>query len=402
MRVLMTTAVLLAAMEASGQTSPGFTQGTAASSPRPAAVRAGGFVYVAGTSGDGAPLGGTDVRVQTRRTLESIAGTLQSAGSSLANAASVTVYLRDAGDFAAMNEVYGAFFPRNPPARTTLIVTQPLARPGALVEMSVIAIPDGAERTVIHPTGWAPVPGPYSYGIKSGPTLFLAGLVSRRGEDNSNVAGDLEAQTRTVLDNGATILSQAGMTMDDVVATRVFLARAADFPAMNPAYRKHFGQTPPARVTVQARLPGADFLIEVSMIAVRTSDRAAVTPPNPDGTPGRPNPNLSSAIRVANTLYSSAAVGNIPSATDVRAQATVIVERLERVLTAGGFSLADVVDVTVYLADIARAADVDEVYRSVFTGAPPPRTTVGIGTVNGELLEVVVVAAKERGEQAGR
>jgi len=138
------------------------------------------------------------VRAQTRQTLDGIARTLKAGGSSLANAASVTVYLRNAADFPAMNEVYAGYFPNNPPARTTVAVTQPLANADGLVEISMIAIPDGGERTVVHPEGWAKVPSPYSYGIKSGNTLFLAGLVSRNGKDNANVPGDITAQTRTV------------------------------------------------------------------------------------------------------------------------------------------------------------------------------------------------------------
>jgi len=123
-------------------------------------------------------------------------GVSTAGGSSLANAASVLIYLRSASDFAAMNEVYATYFPTNPPARTTVAVTQPLANADGLVEISMVAIPDGGERTVIHPDGWAKVPSPYSYGIKSGNTLFLAGLVSRNGKDNANVPGDITAQTR--------------------------------------------------------------------------------------------------------------------------------------------------------------------------------------------------------------
>ena len=61
--------------------------------------------------------------------------------------------------------------------------------PDALVEISMIAVPTGAERVVIHPAGWIKSPSPYSYAIRTGDTLFLSGLVSRNGRDNSVVAG---------------------------------------------------------------------------------------------------------------------------------------------------------------------------------------------------------------------
>src|SRR5215472_1522826 len=82
------------------------------------AVKAGGFVYVAGTLGTDAAgaVAKGDLKAQTRQALENIATTLKAGGSSLANAASVMVYLRNASDFAAMNEVYTTFFPKDPPA----------------------------------------------------------------------------------------------------------------------------------------------------------------------------------------------------------------------------------------------------------------------------------------------
>lgn len=385
--------VLIAAQSPTRQI---ITAGGNPSLPFSTAVKAGGFIYVAGTIGDGTPLPKGDVRAQTRQTLTAIGKTLDAAGSSLANAASVTVYLRNAADAAAMNEVYASFFPVNPPARTTIIVTQPLASADGLVEISVVAIPNGGERAVVHPDGWAKVPSPYSYGIKSGNTLFLAGLVSRSGTDNSNVPGDLTAQTKTVLDNGARILKQAGMSYDDVVSSRVFLANASGFQTMNAAYRPYFGTTPPARLTVQAGLPGADFLIEVAMVAVKDASRTAVTTPNADGSAGRANPNLSSAIRVGNTLYLSGIIGNTPATRgELKAQSTEILSRVDRTLKAAGFSKSDIVDATVYMTDMTKFGDMNEVYRPWFGSNFPARATIGIGAVGDDvLLEMMFVAVK--------
>ena len=125
---------------------------------------------------------GGDIKAQTRQVLDRINTTLKSAGSSLANAASMTVYLRNQSDFAAMNEVYRTYWTKDPPARTTVMV--PLLNDG-LVEISAVAVPDGGERVVVNPGGWMVSPNPYSYGIKSGNTLFLAGLISRNGKDNA-------------------------------------------------------------------------------------------------------------------------------------------------------------------------------------------------------------------------
>lgn len=399
MRACIATAlVLVTASAASAQTPRQLvTTGGNPALPFSSAVKAGGFVYVAGAIGDGTtPLPKGDVKAQTKQTLDGIARTLKEAGSSLANAASVTVYLRNASDAAAMNEVYATYFPANPPARTTVIVTQPLASADGLVEISMVAIPDGGERTVIHPDGWAKVPSPYSYGIKSGNTLFLAGLVSRNGVTNANVPGDLTAQTKTVLDNGAAILKQAGMTYNDVVSARVFIADAAMFQTMNAAYRPYFGDVPPARLTVKAGLPGADYAIEVSMVAVKDASRTAITTPNADGTAGRANPNLSSAIRVGNTLYISGIIGNTAATRgDLKAQSTEILNRVDRTLKAAGFAKSDIVDATVFMSDMTKFGDMNEVYRPWFGSRFPARATVGIGPVGDDiLLEMMFVAVK--------
>ena len=197
------------------------------------AVKAGGLIYVAGTLGTDAKgaIAKGDIKAQTKQTLDNISATLKAGGSSLASATSVLVYLRNVGDFAAMNEVYTTYWSKDPPARTTVIVPQPLANADGLIEISMVAVPNGGERIVVHPGDWIKSPSPYSYGIKTGNTLFLAGLVSRNGKDNTNVKGDITAQTKTVLDNGATILKAAGMSLADVVSSRIFLTDDTTFQA---------------------------------------------------------------------------------------------------------------------------------------------------------------------------
>jgi len=306
------------------------------------------------------------------------------------------VYLRNASDFAAMNEVYGTYFKANPPARTTVVVTQPLANADGLVEISMVAIPDGGERTVVHPEGWARVPSPYSYGIKSGNTLFLAGLVSRNGKDNANVPGDITAQTKTVLENGTAILKQAGMSFSDVVASRVYITDDKAFQTMNAAYRPYFNDTPPARLTVRSGLTSPDYLIEIQMVAVKEAIRTVTTTPNADGTPGRPSANLSSAIRVGNRLYLSGITGNTQdNKGDTKAQTSEVLARVGRTLQAAGFSWSDVVDSTVFMSDMSRFADMNEAYRGAFSKDFPARATVGLPPVGGDtLVEMMFVASK--------
>src|SRR6185295_309147 len=282
--LIITGSVMTFAQSASKQ-----TFGANPNLPFSGAVKAGGLIYVAGSIGPASGELGKDIKTQTKQTLDNISATLTSAGSSMANVASMMVYLRNAGDFAAMNEVYATYWPKDPPTRTTVVVTQPLALPDGLIEISAVAIPNGGERVVVHPSDWVKSANPYSYGIKSGNTLFLAGLVSRNGKDNTPIKGDVTAQTKTVLDNAAAILKQAGMSFADVVAARIYLPDDTTFQAMNTAYRTYFPSSPPARATVKAALTSPDYLVEITMVAVKDAGRKALTTPNADGTPGTAN-----------------------------------------------------------------------------------------------------------------
>ena len=78
-----------------------------------------------------------DIAAQTERVLENLKAVLEAAGSSLGRVLRTTVYLKDLGEFARMNEVYGRYFPENPPARATVEVAR-LPRE-ARVEIEAVA-----------------------------------------------------------------------------------------------------------------------------------------------------------------------------------------------------------------------------------------------------------------------
>ena len=360
-----------------------------------AVVRSDGLIYVGGTVGaaaDGAVSG--DIKAQAARTLDNIAAMLKG-HSTLGNVAKVTVSLRNVADFPGLNEVFTKYFPKDPPARTT-IVTDGLSAPGALVEISVVAIPTGGERIVILPKGWVRPTSPYSYGIKSGSTLFLAGLINRNGADNSSVPGDITAQTKTVMGNASAILEAAGMSLADVVSSRVFLTDPAGFQAMNTAYREFFPAAPPARATVKAGMVAADALIEITMVAVKDASRKAIIPPNADGTPGRPGGNLSPAIQVGRRLYVAGMTGNTPATKgDVKGQTVEVLTRLGRALRAAGYQWSDVVDETAFLPDMARLAEMDAARREVYGKSFPARVTLGTPLMGADaIVEIMVTAVK--------
>ena len=92
--------------------------------PYSQAIRAGGFVFCSGQIAldpqSGEMVGGSDVALQARRVMKSLEAVLQAAGSSFDKVVKTTIYLANMSDFATVNEIYGACFPSDPPARATV------------------------------------------------------------------------------------------------------------------------------------------------------------------------------------------------------------------------------------------------------------------------------------------
>jgi len=105
------------------------------------AIAANGFVFVSGQLGlrpETKQFAGDTVAAQTEQALLNMAAILEAAGSDLAHVVKATVYLAYIAAFKEVNDVYGAFFPTQPPARAAFAVRDlPL---GALVEIEAIAV----------------------------------------------------------------------------------------------------------------------------------------------------------------------------------------------------------------------------------------------------------------------
>ena len=105
--------------------------------------RSGSLVCTAGMlsmDAAGKVVGDGDVRAQTRQVLENIRDVLEAAGGSLEDIVYNMIFLADLGDYQAMNEVYGSYFPENPPARAC--VQAGLVKPEFLVEIAATAVID--------------------------------------------------------------------------------------------------------------------------------------------------------------------------------------------------------------------------------------------------------------------
>lgn len=104
-------------------------------------VTAQGMLYTAGQIAIDPATGGLiagDIKAQTRRVMENLKGILEAGGAGFSSVVKTTVFLKDMGEFAAMNEVYGEYFSGAPPARSTVEVAR-LPR-DVSVEIEAIAV----------------------------------------------------------------------------------------------------------------------------------------------------------------------------------------------------------------------------------------------------------------------
>ena len=128
---------VLAAQEKEVLKVPGAVQGL----PFSPAVKVGNVIYLAGQLGNKPgtrQLVGGGINGETRQTLENIKALVEAAGSSMDRVFKCTVFLADIADYDAMNKIYAAYFPSEPPARST-IAGSGLAL-GALVEIECMAV----------------------------------------------------------------------------------------------------------------------------------------------------------------------------------------------------------------------------------------------------------------------
>jgi len=113
--------------------------------------------------------------------------------------------------------------------------------------------------------------GPYSQAVVHGGVVYCAGQIPLDPATGKLVSGPIAVHTTRVLKNLDAVLREAGSDSSLVLRTTVYLADIADFAAMNEAYAQHFGDTKPARATVQAAALPLGARIEIECVAALRS-----------------------------------------------------------------------------------------------------------------------------------
>lgn len=117
--------------------------------------------------------------------------------------------------------------------------------------------------------------GPYSHAVVAGDYVFLAGQTARDSVTGKVIEGDVFTQTNRCIEIIREILSQLGLSLNNVVRSTVYLADIEYFAEMNRAYSAAFTAPYPARSTPEARLPfGALVSIEVTVYRGEARSRA--------------------------------------------------------------------------------------------------------------------------------
>ena len=113
--------------------------GMAASATLTPGIRVGDIVYTSGQLGTARDAPDSTIQTQTKKALENVKAVVEAGGSTMANVIKCTVFLTDVKDFAGMNSVYSTFFPKEPPARSTVIVAA-LVSAAAKIEVECTAV----------------------------------------------------------------------------------------------------------------------------------------------------------------------------------------------------------------------------------------------------------------------
>ena len=265
----------------------------------------------------------------------------------------------------------------------------------SFVFLSLLLAPfSGAETHAIVPAS-SPAPvGPYSPGISAGDYIYVAGQGAEAPD--GKMPSTFEEQVRQTLENVKAVVEAAGLTMEHVVYTQVYLEDIRTFDRMNRIYAEFFPKAPPARATLGvARLAGTP--VEINAVAVRDlANKKVIELPGYD-----PREPASPGILTNDRLFVSAMrgrdsrTGTVPA--DPAAQVDLALDGVKAVLEAAGLTLGHLVFVNPYLTTQIPGRVMNKLYAARFEfGNTPARATIEVSSLpEGAQIEFTGVAVKD-------
>jgi 2-iminobutanoate/2-iminopropanoate deaminase len=124
-------------------------------------------------------------------------------------------------------------------------------------------------KAIINTTN-APAPiGPYSQAVAAGGLLFVSGQIPMNPTTGEIISADIKAETTMVMENLKAILSEAGISFDQIIKSTIFLTDMGTFAQVNEVYGSYFTANFPARETVQVSALPKNVNVEISVIALK-------------------------------------------------------------------------------------------------------------------------------------
>jgi reactive intermediate/imine deaminase len=261
----------------------------------------------------------------------------------------------------------------------------------ALLTVSAYA----AEKKIVTPTGARPPVGPYSPGILTTDYLYVSGQGAAKAD--GSFPSTVEDQVVQCLENVKAIVEAAGLTMEHIVYTQLYMSDATAYNEMNRGWNKFFPKNPPARATIGIYKLPTNTPVEITAVAVRDLSRKKIIIPT--GYPA--NAPVSPGVMVGDRLYLSGFLGRdintgkIPE--DPAEQVQFSLDRIGATLKAAGMDFRNMVFVNPYLTDKMPMGVMNKVYAKHFEfGNTPARATIKVASLpNGANIEFTGVAIKD-------
>jgi 2-iminobutanoate/2-iminopropanoate deaminase len=231
-------------------------------------------------------------------------------------------------------------------------------------------------------------------GVDAGDYVYVSAQGPHRPDGSSPAT--FGAQVRQALDNVKAVVESAGLTMEHVVYTQLYLEDMSKYAEMNRVFAEYFGKTPPARAVLGvAAIPESP--IQISAVAVRSlADKRAVYPPNYKSEDAA-SPGMLTHDRLFVSSMSGAdpVSGKVPD--DPAAQVDLALDRVEAVVKAAGLDLSHMVFVNPYLTAEIPTRIMNERYARRFEfGNTPARATIEVSSLPGAArIEYTGVAVRD-------
>ncbi len=232
------------------------------------------------------------------------------------------------------------------------------------------------------------------------PGMFADGYLYVAGEGDQAPDGTaprtFDAQADQAFKNVRAVVESAGLTMDHVVYTQIYLDNMKNFEAMNRAYARYFPEAPPARACLGvAALPGTSIMVEAVAVRDLSQKKVVVVPGYKLTDP------ISAGILTQDRLFVSAmrgrnpATGEVPA--DPAAQVNLALDGVKAVLQAAGLDMRYMVFVNPYLTKAIPNRTMNKLYATRFEfGNTPARATIAVSSLpGGAQIEYTGVAVRD-------